>query len=62
MRTRLLLLALTLALLSCDQPVPEADYEGLDACSDLAKRGETYFGQVMLPEFFSWRTTAPTRC
>lgn len=58
MRARLLLLALTTALLSCDQPVPEADYEGLETCSDLDKRDVDYFESVMLPEFFEVYCTA----
>ena len=54
MHTRLLILiALTLVgLASCDAPVPEGSYEGIDACSDLALRDAVYFNDVMLPDFF----------
>ena len=54
MRTRLLpLLALFAAALpSCDSPVPEGSYEGVEACSDPSLRDAAYFDDVMLPDLF----------
>jgi mono/diheme cytochrome c family protein len=37
---------------ACDAPLPEVGYEGYDACSDEAHRGEDYFTEVMVPDFF----------
>jgi len=52
----LLLLALlavvVVGLPACDDPLPEVGFEGYDACSDEAHRGEDYFTEVMKPNFF----------
>jgi mono/diheme cytochrome c family protein len=46
-------LAAVAALLpACDAPLPEVGFEGYDACSDEAHRGEDYFTDVMMPDFF----------
>jgi mono/diheme cytochrome c family protein len=44
--------AALLALASCDAPLPEQGFEGLDACTDLSHREAAYFDDVMLPQLF----------
>lgn len=47
------LLGLALALSGgCDDPLPDAGYEGADACSDPSLGTVQYFEQTMIPEFF----------
>ncbi len=48
----LLSLGLVLGLAGCDEPLPDAEYDGLDACSDPAHGTEAYFQDTMVPELF----------
>jgi len=51
-RRFLLLLGLLLPAVACDQPVPDREVEGYDACTDDELRTEAHFDDVMLPNFF----------
>ncbi len=49
---RLLLAAVCVPLLSCDAPLPEVGYQGLDACTDPSLASLAYFEDTMLPTVF----------
>lgn len=52
MRGLSILLAASVGLVACDEPVPDVEVEGYDACSDEAYRTEQHFEDVMVPRLF----------